>query len=48
MKLHHLALLFPAAVPTLAVQRSPRDLFNEGAMKLGKGEVAQSNGLSVL
>ncbi|MEQ1853659.1 MAG: hypothetical protein ABMA01_18950 [Chthoniobacteraceae bacterium] len=42
MKLHHLALLLVAAAPALAVQRSPRDLYNEGAMKLGKGELREA------
>jgi hypothetical protein len=42
MKLHLSALILLAAAPAIAVQRSPRDLYNEGAAKLGKGELREA------
>ena len=39
MKFHLIAVTILAAAPALAVQRSARELYNEGAAKLGKGEL---------
>ena len=42
MKFHLLAVTVLAAAPALAVQRSARELYNEGAAKLGKGELREA------
>ena len=42
MKLRLLALTILAATPALAVQRSARELYNEGAAKLVKGELREA------
>ena len=42
MKLHLFALMIFAAAPAMAVQRSARELYNEGAAKLGRGELREA------
>ena len=42
MKFHLLAFTVLAAAPAMAVQRSARELYNEGAVKLGKGELCEA------
>ena len=42
MKLQLLALTVLAAAPAMAVQRSARELYNEGSAKLGKGDLREA------
>lgn len=42
MNLRYLAFAVLAATPAMAVQRSARDLYNEGVGKLGKGELREA------